>query len=308
VASCAALLQKFEDAVEGAIALQYHNRSGEYEMTEMKFESVRFVAVDGLRIRYMRGGKRSEIPLLLTSPWPESLFAFHRIWPFVEERGEVVAVDLPGFGQSEGRSDVLSPKGMAKFVPRVLDALDLGRVHAVAPDIGTSALLLSASQHPDRFESLVVGSGATDVATAAGSLKDIILAPSTSAFEGTDGAELAIRAVKRMMRTTPDLRVLQDYAASSAGRRFVEAMAYVRAYPADLPALHELLSSIRTPVLSIWGSQDPLVPPVNAEILDRSLPSTRSLLLDSSHFVWEDQADAYATAVVEWTEGGYRSA
>jgi hypothetical protein len=87
VASCAALLQKFEDAVEGAIALQYHNRSGEYEMTEMKFESVRFVAVDGLRIRYMRGGKRSEIPLLLTSPWPESLFAFHRIWPFVEERG-----------------------------------------------------------------------------------------------------------------------------------------------------------------------------------------------------------------------------
>jgi hypothetical protein len=65
----------------------------------------------------------------------------------------------------------------------------LGPISAVAPDIGTAALLLSASQHPDRFESLVVGSGATSVATAAGSLKDIILAPSTSAFEGTDGAD-----------------------------------------------------------------------------------------------------------------------
>jgi hypothetical protein len=215
-------------------------------MTEMNFESVRLVAVDRLRIRYMRGGKRSEIPLLLTSPWPERLSC----------------------GRARHRD----------------------------------TLLLSASQHPDRFERLVVGSGATDVATAAGRLKDINLAPSTSAFEGTDGA------VKRMMRTTPDPRVLQDYAASSAGRRFVEAMAFVRAYPADLPALHELLPSIRTPVLSIWGSQDPLVPPINAEILDKSLPSTRSVLLDSSHFVSEDHADAYATAIVEWIEGRYRSA
>ena len=276
-------------------------------MIEMNFESVRFVDVDGLRIRYLRSEKESEIPLMLTNPWPESLFAFHHIWPSLAERWEVVAVDLPGFGRSEGRADVLSPKGMANFVPRILDALDLGRVHAVGPDIGTSALLLSASQHPDRFESLVVGGGATDVATAAGRLKDIILAPSTSAFEGADGAELAIGAIKRMMRTTPDPRVLQDYAASYAGRRFVESMTYVRAYPADLPALHELLPSIRTPVLSIWGSLDPLVPPINAEILDKSLPNTRSLLLDSSHFVWEDQADAYAKAVVEWIEDGYRS-
>jgi pimeloyl-ACP methyl ester carboxylesterase len=280
--------------------------SGEREMAEMNFESVGFIDVDGLQIRYMCGARRAAIPLLLTSPWPESLFAFRGIWPFVAARTAVIAVDLPGFGRSDGRADVLSPKGMADFVPRILDALDLSRVHAVGPDIGTSALLLSASRYPDRFESLVVGSGATDVATAGGRLKDIILAPSTSAFEGTDGAELAVGAVKRMMRTTPDPRVLEDYAASSAGPRFVEAMAYVRAYPADLPALHEALASIRTPVLGIWGTQDPLVPPVNAEIRDKLLPRTRSLLLDSSHFVWEDQAEAYATAVVEWIEGGYR--
>ncbi|WP_171947728.1 alpha/beta fold hydrolase [Bradyrhizobium erythrophlei] len=246
--------------------------------------------------------------MLLTSPWPESVLAFHRIWPFISERADVVAVDLPGFGASEGRHDVLSPTGMARFIPRILNALNLSRVHAVGPDIGTSALLLSASQYPERFESLVVGSGATDVATAAGRLKDIISAPSTSAFEGVDGAELALGAVKRMMRTAPDLRALQDYAASSAGRRFVEAAAYVRAYPTDLPELHKVLPSIRTPVLGIWGSEDPLVPPINAEILSELLPHTRSLFLESSHFVWEDQAEAYAAAVIDWIEGGYRSA
>jgi pimeloyl-ACP methyl ester carboxylesterase len=280
----------------------------EIQMSEMDFENLRFVDVDGLRIRFMRGAKKSPIPLVLTSPWPESLFAFHRIWPLLADRAEVVAVDLPGFGRSEGRPDVLSPRGMANFIPRILDALELDRVHAIGPDIGTPAFLLAASQNPDRFESLVVGSGATDVATAGDRLKDIILAPSTSAFDGTDGAELAVGSVKRMMRTVPDARVLEDYGASSAGRRFVEAAAYVRAYPSDLPVLRELLPSIRTPVLSIWGSQDPIVPPNNAAILDQSLPNTRSLLLDSSHFVWEDQAEAYAAAIVEWIENGYRHA
>jgi hypothetical protein len=67
------------------------------------------------------------------------------------------------------------------------------------------------------------------VANSAGRLKDIISAPSTSGFEGSDGADFAIASVQRMMRTTPHPRVLQDYAASSAGRRFGEAMAYVRA-------------------------------------------------------------------------------
>lgn len=276
-------------------------------MSEMNLQSVRFVDVDRLRIRYLRSERRSEIPVLLTSPWPESIFAFHRIWPLFTGRWEVVAVDLPGFGRSEGRPDVLSPTGMASFIPRMLDALDLGRVQAVGPDIGTPAFLLSASQHADRFESLVVGGGATDVATAAGRLKDIIFAPSTSAFEGSDGAELAVGAVQRMMRTIPDPRVLEDYAASSAGRRFVEATTYVRAYPTDLPVLHALLPSVRTPVSSIWGAHDPLVPPINAEILDKSLPNTRSLVLDSSHFVWEDQPEGYAAAVVEWIEGGYRT-
>ena len=51
-------------------------------MTEINFESVRFVDVDGMRIRYMGGVKGSGFPLLLTSPWPESLFAFHHFAQF----------------------------------------------------------------------------------------------------------------------------------------------------------------------------------------------------------------------------------
>ena len=85
-------------------------------------------------------------------------------------------------------------------------------------------------------------------------------------------------------------------------------MAYVRAYPSDLPELSAALYGIRTPVLSIWGALDPIVPPANADVLNKALPRTRSIVLDASHFVWEDCADEYAAAVLNWIRGGYKSA
>ncbi|WP_412023757.1 alpha/beta fold hydrolase [Burkholderia cepacia] len=269
--------------------------------------SVEFIEVDGLKIRFRRHRVSDGIPLVLTSPWPESLHAFDRVWPILESEASLIAVDLPGFGQSEGRPQLMSPRAMGTFIPKFLSALGLDRVHAIGPDVGTSALLFAANAHPDLFESLVVGSGATDAALAAGTLKDLINAPSTAPFEASSGDVIALGAIDQMMKVKPDPQVLKDYQASSAGRRFVEAMAYVRAYPADLPILRSALPGIRTPVLSIWGAHDPLVPPENAEVLNRALPRTRSLLLDCGHFTWEDRADEYAAAILEWIRGGYQA-
>jgi pimeloyl-ACP methyl ester carboxylesterase len=75
-------------------------------------------------------------------------------------------------------------------------------------------------------------------------------------------------------------------------------------YPIDLPSLRAALPGIRTPVLSIWGAHDPLVPPENADVLDRGLPRTRSMQLDSGHFVWEK---TYAAAILDWIRDGYRA-
>jgi pimeloyl-ACP methyl ester carboxylesterase len=121
-------------------------------------------------------------------------------------------------------------------------------------------------------------------------------------------AGLSVLLFDLMMKTKPDSQALKDYQASSAGRRFIEAMAYVRAYPIDLPSLRAMLPGIRTPVLSIWGAHDPIVPPENADVLGRALPRMRSVLLDSGHFVWEDRAEDYAAAILDWIRGGYKAA
>jgi pimeloyl-ACP methyl ester carboxylesterase len=118
-----------------------------------------FCTVDGLRIRYADSGGSHRQSILLTSPWPESLYCFARIWPALAEQARVFAVDLPGFGASAGRPNLLSPRAMGAFLARLTVDANLGSPHIVAPDAATSAALLAAAQHPDRVASLIVGTG-----------------------------------------------------------------------------------------------------------------------------------------------------
>ncbi len=79
---------------------------------------VRFRTVDGPRIRYADSGASREPTVLLTSPWPESLYAFAPMWATLAEHARLFAIDLPGFGASERRDDLMSPRAMGGFLAR----------------------------------------------------------------------------------------------------------------------------------------------------------------------------------------------
>jgi pimeloyl-ACP methyl ester carboxylesterase len=53
--------------------------------------------------------------VLLTSPWPESLYVFALMWATLAEHIRPFALDLPGFGASERRGELLSPRVRARL-------------------------------------------------------------------------------------------------------------------------------------------------------------------------------------------------
>jgi pimeloyl-ACP methyl ester carboxylesterase len=264
------------------------------------------VKVDDLEIRLARGGRSDGIPVLLTSPWPESIYAFRGVLPKIKALGPYIVVDLPGFGRSEGRPDLMSPEAMGNFVIRLTQHLGIDRVHGVGPDIGTPSLLFAAAHNPGLFESLVVGSGATSPELAGGRLKDLIAAP-PDAFDNLEGGDVTVQRITQLAAIATPAAVLEDYRLSSAGRRFVDATKFVQAYPRDLPRLKALLPGITRPVLVLAGRNDPIVPPPNGELLAEHLPHCRHQLLEGGHLIWEDAAEAYAVHLAEWLLGGYRS-
>ncbi len=268
--------------------------------------SVEIVTIDGLRIRFARSGPNEGVPVLLTSPWPESLYAFRDLQSAVAREHPILALDLPGFGHSESRGDVLSPEAMADFVIRVAAHFGITRMHAVGPDVGTPTLLFAAAKQPSLFESLVVGGGATSVDLAAGQLKELIASP-VGAFSDIDGGAISTDFVRQSALRGVPAAVLEDYRLASAGRRFEDAVNFVRAYRRDLPRLEPMLARIDTPVLIIIGRNDPIVPPENGKFIAQRLPRNHYVELEGGHLIWEDAPEAYADEITRWLDGGYRS-
>ena len=267
---------------------------------------MQFRTIDGLSIRYAESQDQHSDHALLLSPWPESLLAFEPTWTRLAEHTHLVAIDLPGFGHSQRRDTLLSPRAMGEFLIRVADAFELEHPHVVGPDVGTGAALFAAALHPGRLRSLVVGSGGTAVPLQLGwVLKDWVQAPDLESYRNADPRQIVAGALTAIERYTLPDAVREDYLASYEGDRFVESMRYVRAYPQDLPVLRDLLPEIQTPVQIIAGAHDPVVPPVNTEFLHDRLPHSKLDILDAGHFTWEDAADQYAALVTDWWGGAY---
>lgn len=255
--------------------------------------------VDGVRIRYADGGGSHEPAVVLTSPWPESLYAFAPIWSRLAGHARLFAVDLPGFGASERREDLLSPRAMGDFLAHLIAEADLGRPHIVAPDVGTAAALFAAAAHPERIASVIVGTGGTAVPIQLGEpLRSWVLDPDLDKYRRMDPRAIVNTAIDTIPGGLPD-DIRADYLACYDGDRFVESMRYVRRYPEELPILAELLPVIPTPVTVINGRNDPVVPLVNAEFLDERLMNSRVVVIDGGHFIWEEAPAEYAAAVLE---------
>lgn len=263
--------------------------------------------VAGVKLRVAEGGRPEAVALVMTSPWPESLLAFRYIWDTLAERFRLLALDLPGFGLSEGRSELMNPQAMGEVLLEIPSAFGLEAPHLIAPDVGTSAALFAALARPNAFSSLIVGGGIMDEQLATGSLKNLIESPTLDAFNGLDGADVIASALNRLLTDPLEPEVLEDYRASYRGDRFVASAAYVRNYPTSLPPLRTALARIDTPVNVVYGQKDPLVPPVHAQILVDALPHVRHSPLDCGHLAWEEAHEAYLETVRDWVTGGYQT-
>ena len=264
---------------------------------------VAWQTIDGLKVRYATGGSGGE-KIVLFSPWPESIFAFAPVWDGLVRQFAVLAIDLPGFGQSEGRDDLFRPQTMGDFMVKAIEAFGLASTHAIGLDVGAPSLLFASLSRPDLFRSLIVGAGAaTYPLSVEGTLKWMIEAdplPSLNAREVVEGFLGSFHGY-----SAPQF-VREDYLASYEGDRLTRSAALVRAYPKDLAALAPRLASISVPVAIVVGRNDPYGLARDAAVLRERLPNARLDVLEAGHCVWEERAPEFESIVTNWVSGGFQ--
>jgi pyruvate dehydrogenase E2 component (dihydrolipoamide acetyltransferase) len=114
-----------------------------------------FVDVDGIRIRYSRQGSGAATVILLHGFGGDVDNWLFNVGPLAAV-ADVVALDLPGHGQSDVALPGPSVEALATFVAAFLDRLGIGRAHLVGHSLGAAVAAQLALDHPGRVAGLAL--------------------------------------------------------------------------------------------------------------------------------------------------------
>jgi pimeloyl-ACP methyl ester carboxylesterase len=110
-------------------------------------------SLGGGELHYVTAGDTGT-PVLLVHGFPESWWAFHALIPLLAASHRVIAVDLPGFGDSGTEPGPYTSAAAAESLRDLITHLGLGPVHLTGQDISGVISYRLAAEHPELVRSL----------------------------------------------------------------------------------------------------------------------------------------------------------
>jgi microsomal epoxide hydrolase len=95
-----------------------------------------FANVDGIRLHYVRGGQPGGDTIVLLAGFPQSWYAWRKVMPRLAATCDVVAIDLPGQGDSDRPDGGYDTDTLAAKVHALLQQLGVDRYGLAAHDVG----------------------------------------------------------------------------------------------------------------------------------------------------------------------------
>lgn len=257
-------------------------------------EHLRWVRVQERWMNVLDYGSRDGEPVIFIhglsgcwQNWLENLPHFGR-----DHR--VIAVDLPGFGQSEMPDKEISISGYADTIDALMTELGIDQARIIGSSMGGFIGAELAIQHPARVERLVLVS-------AAGLSIESIRTERTKGLRhraenvvffylGWVASRSDIVARRRRLRAAlmklvvarpaklpPALTIEQVSGSGKPG--FSDALDAMCNYP-----LRDRLEKISCPTFIVWGDKDLLVPVRDAAVFEELIPDARKVVYtDTGH-------------------------
>ena len=262
-----------------------------------------FTQVEGINIRFARGGFEGKPTILLLNPLPQSILCYEQIWPLLSQSFRLYALDVPGFGGSEGGAEVMNTETQSRILAEFVAQMDLSDFHLVGPDIGMPIALHYALRNDCRAKSIVIGDGPCVSPSFNGSIIDrAVKSPLWRLIFRIGGAGTFVAGANKLcyVNYTPCPEELADYVASYKGR-IGAVMEWFRAYPEIIGSIQPRLSQVELPVQIFWGDLDQLLLVETANKIHELLPNSKLTVFENcGHFSYQDKSSEFAAMVASW--------
>jgi pimeloyl-ACP methyl ester carboxylesterase len=264
----------------------------------------RVAVIAGQRVRYVRTGRGSAV--VLVHGLGSSLYTWKDVIGPLSRFHEVVALDLPGFGQSGLPSD-LTADVFPRVVLGLMDQLGLAQASLVGHSMGGAVATVVAADSPARIRRLVL-------LDAAGFNLDPADRPWLLRLVGSDAGGVLARLPRKRLLVSLGMRQVFFDRSHVTAERIDEYLAPFER-PGATEALRSLLGPrglgaftsfadvvrrVAAPTLVVWGREDGWIPLENADRFLAALPpSARKLVIERcGHMPQEEHPDAIA----KWLE------
>ena len=266
----------------------------------------RTVKVDGVDIFYREAGPANGPVVLLLHGFPTSSHMFRRLIPALADRYRVIAPDYPGFGESAAPDHATFKYSFghyADLMDGLVSQLGVSRYAMYVMDYGAPVGYRLALKHPERVSALIIQNGNAyeeglkafwdpikaywaDGSDAHRQAIGVLVAPETTKFQYTDG-------MSDVARIDPDNWRHDQPLLDRPGNRDIQLDLFLD-YGTNVPLYPQFQAFFRKqqpPAIIIWGKNDKIFPAEGAYPYKRDLPNVEFHMLDSGHFVLEDQFD-----------------
>ena len=220
-----------------------------------------FTEVGGFRVRYADRGFGDSVVLLLhgfggdLDNWMFNLDS-------LAEKHRLLALDLPGHGQSVKTNVDPSLSGMATFVRKFLDVLSVSSVHVVGHSMGGAIAMQLASDSPETVKSL-------GLICSAGLGPDINSDYLRGFVEAQSQQELKLVLQQLFAdESLVNLQLVNDllnYKRIDGVEATLNALSETLISAGEQTFLTDNIVASGIPVLVIWGKQDRIIPVSHAQ-------------------------------------------
>jgi poly(3-hydroxyalkanoate) depolymerase len=266
------------------------------------FDEIATMTFDGQTLRYARrSGRGDEPPLLVCNGIGANL---KLLAPFIEALGDrtVITFDVPGVGGSPAPPLPYRLHHIASLADRLIRRLGhAGAIDLLGISWGGALAQQFAHDHPGRCRKLVLAATSCGTLMVPGRLSVLRKLASPRRYHDPHylrrvAPEIYGGALRRDA-TLIDRHV--EHIEAPHGLGYLYQLGALWGWT-SLPWLHRL----RQPTLILAGSEDPIVPLINARLLAHLIPRAQLHVIDDGHLFIVTSAPAVAASVASFLSEG----
>ena len=222
--------------------------------------------INGLNINYLDFGNKKGDTIVLLHGWGQNIQMMQMLGEPFKDKFRIIAVDFPGFGNSEEPKEVMNVSDYTTVIEKLLKKLNVKNPILIGHSFGGRVSVKFASRNDVK--------------------KVILLSP---ALRGHDKKGLKTKILK-FLKTVPGIKNLEGWAKNHIGSRDYKAASpmmkqvLVKTVNEDLS---DDAKKIKAPVILIYGDMDSEVPEEDTKEYERLIPDCGLILYEGcTHYAY----------------------